>query len=117
MDTQTNTVTEVKNATASAVTQNGNSWTVTVTADRLPFPIMGGYELAEEIGNYDDLIGNHDLYQFTGLPAGMYTLSVDGTEVGTYSHTQLCAGVDLANVDGSGRIEFFGGTRPNSCAA
>lgn len=101
VDTQTNTVIEAKNATASAVTQNGNSWSVTVTADRLPFPIMGGYDIAEEIGNFDDLIGNHDLYQFINLPAGMYTLSVDGTEVGTYSHTQLCAGVDLANVEGS----------------
>ena len=101
VDTTTNTVTEAKNATASEVTQNGDSWSVTITADRLPFPIMGGYELAEEIGNFDDLIGMHDLYQFTGLGAGMYTLSVDGTEVGTYSHNQLCAGVDLANIDGS----------------
>ena len=50
VDTTTNTVTEAKNATASEVTRNGDSWSVTITADRLPFPIMGGYELAEEIG-------------------------------------------------------------------
>ncbi len=101
VDTQTNTVTDVKNATASEVTQNGKSWSVTITADRLPFPIVSGYGLAEEIGNFDDLIGMHDLYQFTGLPAGMYTLSVDGTDVGNYSHNQLCAGIDLANTEGS----------------
>lgn len=97
INTQTNTA-DAKNATVDAVVQNGNSWSFTYTADRLPFPIMKGIEVEPSLVEY---LTTHDLLQFVGLPNGSYTLTIDGTEVGTYSAQTLTRGLDLGNTEGS----------------
>lgn len=97
INTQTNTA-DAKNATVDAVVQNGNSWSFTYTADRLPFPIMKGIEVEPSLVEY---LTTHDLLQFVGLPNGNYTLSIDGEEVGTYSALTLTRGLDLGNTEGS----------------
>lgn len=101
VDASTNTVTEAKNAATSEVSRTGNTWTFTYSAGRLPFPLMKGYELGVQYSDFDTTLSVHDLLQFNGLPSGTYTLSIDGEEVGTYSHVELMRGIDVAAIDGS----------------
>jgi hypothetical protein len=42
---------------------------------------------------------NEEPLKVTGLAAGRYTLSIDGSAVGTYSEAELAQGVNLAVLD------------------
>lgn len=101
VDLEQNAVTDCKNATATAVTKVGNTWEFTYTADRLPFPIMGGFDIADKYSNFGNVMGIHDLLQFTGLKGSNYALKIDGTLVGNYTAAQLLRGLDLAAIEDS----------------
>ena len=74
-----------------------------ITFDRLdeslPMPVREDWKsVLPYVDNLKDL--NWYGLKVSGLEAGKYALEIDGKEVGTYSSTELAAGVNLGNLTG-----------------
>jgi lysophospholipase L1-like esterase len=72
------------------------AWTQTDRSLPMPIdmtdPVMA---LAVESSDFIDTL-NRQIVRVTGLPAGAYTLNVDGDEIATFSAAELAAGANLA---------------------
>jgi lysophospholipase L1-like esterase len=76
------------------------SWSQTDVALPMPFatdPRDAGLALAVRASDFVDALDREPL-TVRGLPAGRYTLSIDGDAVGAYSEGQLAAGINLAEL-------------------
>ena len=71
--------------------------TFTRTDNSLPLPVQADWvSLLPYVNQLNDL--NHYGIKVSGLEAGTYTLSIDGTAVGKFSDSQLAEGVNLGNL-------------------
>jgi len=61
----------------------------------LPFPVPNTAEAALKLVPFQDEL-NQELLKVTGLAPGMYTLAIDGQDIGRYDAAGLAAGVNLA---------------------
>ncbi|MGE9293616.1 MAG: SGNH/GDSL hydrolase family protein [Puniceicoccales bacterium] len=85
------------NATVTDLARKGDGVNFTVEENALPFPVPSDGEVAlEYIPFTEDL--NQELLTVTGLAQGSYTLNIDGNSVGTFTQTELAAGVNLATL-------------------
>ncbi len=64
-------------------------------AQSLPFPVSQDYEKALDLVDFTDSL-NKEIIAVAGLGAGDYRLAVDDTVLGSFSGSQLAAGVNLA---------------------
>lgn len=78
----------------------GGAVTWTQTDDALPMPIdMADPVMALAVKSSDFLESlNRQVVRVTGLPAGLHTLRIDGSEVATRSAADWAAGVNLATL-------------------
>jgi hypothetical protein len=68
------------------------------TDDALPLPVQKDWRpILPYLGQLTDL--NYYGLKVSSLRDGKYTLSIDGTEVGTYTAADLDAGVNLGNLE------------------
>jgi hypothetical protein len=85
----------------------GLAWTQLDEALPLPVDFEGAtVALAEAAGAGLEALGQQPL-QVTGLAPGRYQLQIDDQEVGTFSETELAAGVNLATLDTPMRGQAF----------
>jgi lysophospholipase L1-like esterase len=85
----------------------GLAWTQLDEALPLPVDFEGAtVALAEAAGAGLEALGQQPL-QVTGLAPGRYQLQIDDQEVGTFSETELAAGVNLATLNTPMRGQAF----------
>ena len=93
LDAQGNS-TRADGATIGEPQASGGNLSFTLTETALPFPTK------RASGNFRHVLFDDDLnvmrLAVEGLEPGRYTLSIDGTEVGTFTDEEWAAGVDLA---------------------
>lgn len=88
----------------SLVAKNGLSWTQLDDALPLPFAqwksMWGGGPTIPLVIQSSDITSalNEEPLVVTGLHNGVYALSIDGTEVGTYTNDQFAGGINLATL-------------------
>jgi lysophospholipase L1-like esterase len=95
MDAKANEVLEQKNAEVTDLVTTPAGLTFSSKEMALPFPLI---EDAKEVLNLVPFIErlNQQLLRIHNLPAGNHTLKINGSEVGTYSHSAFEKGVNLA---------------------
>jgi lysophospholipase L1-like esterase len=95
MDAKPNVVLEQKNAEVTDLVTTPAGLTFSSKEMALPFPLI---EDAKEVLNLVPFIErlNQQLLRIHNLPAGNHTLKINGSEVGTYSHSAFEKGVNLA---------------------
>jgi lysophospholipase L1-like esterase len=95
MDAKANVVLEQKNAEVTDLVMTPAGLTFSSKEMALPFPLI---EDAKEALNLVPFIErlNQQVLQIHNLPAGNHTLKINGSEVGTYSHSTFERGVNLA---------------------
>lgn len=95
IDAKSPRVLEQKNTEASnlAVTQSGVSFSNKEMA--LPFPLIEDAKVAYDLVPFVDHL-NQQVLQIRNLATGNYALKINGTDVGTYSWSDLEKGVNLA---------------------
>ena len=99
IDGQTGTVTETRNAAVNQLEQSENGLKWTELEGSLPLPIARSnatQALLEDLTDIEQQL-NQEVLRVTGLPAGRYTLSIDGDAVDTFSPEALAAGINLAD--------------------
>jgi len=98
IDAVTGAVTRAENtAVAELNTKDGLSWIETDQA--LPMPIEKDSRISFAIHSSDFMNALDDEpLRVKGLPAGSYTLNIDGGSVGTFTAAQLATGVNLAEL-------------------
>jgi predicted GH43/DUF377 family glycosyl hydrolase/lysophospholipase L1-like esterase len=99
LDARAGTVMVARNAVVNQLEQseNGLKWTEVEAA--LPLPLTRGnatQALIEDLTDIEQQL-NQEKLRVTGLPAGRYTLSIDGEPVDTFSPEALAAGINLAD--------------------
>jgi hypothetical protein len=95
MDAKANVVLEQKNAEVADLVTTPTGLTFSNWEMALPFPLI---EDAKEVLNLVPFMErlNQQVLQIHNLPAGNHTLKINGSEVGTYSHSAFEKGVNLA---------------------
>lgn len=95
MDAKPNVVLEQKNAEVTDLVTTPAGLTFSSKEMALPFPLI---EDAKEVLNLVPFMErlNQQVLQIHNLPAGNHTLKINGSEVGTYSHSAFEKGVNLA---------------------
>ena len=95
LDTKANVVLEQKNAEVSDLVTTPTGLTFSNKEMALPFPLI---EEAKEALNLVPFIErlNQQVLRIDNLHAGNHTLKINGSEVGTYSHSAFEEGVNLA---------------------
>ena len=99
LDARAGTVMEARNAAVSQLeeSENGLKWTEVEAALPLPLTRSNATQaLLEDLTDIEQQL-NQERLRVTGLPAGRYTLSIDGQPVDTFSPEVLAAGVNLAD--------------------
>jgi lysophospholipase L1-like esterase len=99
IDARAGTVTEARNASVNQLeqSQDGLKWTEIEGA--LPLPLTrsnASQALLEDLTDVEQQLDQETL-RVTGLPAGRYTLNIDGDAVDTFSPEALANGVNLAD--------------------
>ncbi|MCP5529322.1 MAG: SGNH/GDSL hydrolase family protein [Opitutaceae bacterium] len=84
-----------ENCAITAVTRTAQGVTFDCRENALPFPVPDELAtLADQLGFTDAF--NRELLVVPDLPAGRYTLAIDGTAITTASAAELAAGINLA---------------------
>jgi predicted GH43/DUF377 family glycosyl hydrolase/lysophospholipase L1-like esterase len=99
LDARAGTVMEARNVAVSQLeeSENGLKWTEVEAALPLPLTRSNATQaLLEDLTDIEQQL-NRERLRVTGLPAGRYTLSIDGEPVDTFSPEVLAAGVNLAD--------------------
>lgn len=79
---------------ASELSWSDDEVSFTFTADALPWVLPEEAQLGVDLTRLGNRLGREAL-EVHGLPAGRYTLSIDGVEVGTYNSAQLARHIEL----------------------
>jgi beta-1,2-mannosidase len=92
-------VSQAEFASVHDLERKGHSLQWTETEDALPLPVRLVRRTTQLLLRLTDLQQalNQEPLRITGLPAGNYTLSVDGHDVGTFAADDLVRGVNLAD--------------------
>lgn len=99
IDAAAGTVMATRNAAVTQLTQSENGWKWTEVEGSLPLPITRSnatQAMLEDLTEIEQQL-NREMLRVTGLPAGRYTLSIDGEVVDTFSPEALASGVNLAD--------------------
>lgn len=98
LDARAGTVMEARNASVSQLqSEDGLKWTEIEGALPLPLTRSNATQaLLEDLTDIEQQL-NREILRVTGLPAGRYTLSIDGEEIDTFSPEALANGVNLAD--------------------
>jgi lysophospholipase L1-like esterase len=84
-----------ENCTVSHVAHNPEGVSFRYASKSLPFPVVNGYQTAEELLGFTDKF-NREMISVAGLKPGTYSFTIDGVELGSYDATALAAGVNMA---------------------
>jgi len=97
-------------ATVSDLTATLTGISYTYLADALPmYAKAEGYVFSENYGVDITNTMNKEIIRVTGLADGDYTISMDGTAIGTFSAEELAAGVNIAILEKNpGQIQSKG---------
>lgn len=99
IDSRAGTVTQARNAAITQLEQSENGWKWTEIEGSLPLPITRSnatQAMLEDLTDIEQQL-DREMLRVTGLPAGRYTLSIDGDPVDTFSPEALEAGINLAD--------------------
>lgn len=99
IDARAGAVMEARNAAVTQLEQPENGLKWTELEGSLPLPITRSnatQALLEDLTDIEQQL-NREMLRVTGLPAGRYTLSIDGDPVDTFSPEALAAGINLAD--------------------
>ena len=99
IDARAGIVMAARNAAVTQLEQSENGWKWTEVEGSLPLPISRSnatQALLEDLTDIERQL-NREMLHVTGLPAGRYTLSIDGEAVDTFSPEALAAGINLAD--------------------
>ena len=99
IDARAASVVGVRNAAVSQLEQSDNGMKWTEMEGSLPLPITRSnatQALLEDLTDIEQQL-DQEVLRVTGLPAGRYTLSIDGDAIDTFSPEALAAGVNLAD--------------------
>ena len=89
-------VDEIKNAKISYLRRNNPDYIYfAIKADALPFPIHGNIAM-DWVPIQQEF--NQEVLKVKNLPTGTYKLTIEETEIGTFSSSQLQTGINLANL-------------------
>ncbi len=95
VDAKTKTILKVENATVQNVETTGAEVTFSLLANSLPIPVSPGYLAADPlVGLTPEL--NTELFSIANLEPGEWTLTIDTNNLGTFTATQLSAGINIA---------------------
>jgi beta-1,2-mannosidase len=99
IDARGGLITDVRNADVSHVEQTDGGWKWTELEDALPLPLSRSNASQALLLDLTDIERqlNQETLRVTGLPAGRYTLTIDGDPVDTFSPDILEGGVNLAD--------------------
>jgi lysophospholipase L1-like esterase len=99
VDAHAGTVTQARNASLSRVEQTDGALKWTEFEDALPLPLTRSNATTALLLDLTDIVQklNQETLRVTGLPAGRYTLSIDGEVVDTFSPEALENGINLAD--------------------
>ena len=95
MDAKSPKVLEQKNTEVSNLVATPAGLSFSNKEMALPFPLIEDAKAAYELVPFVDRL-NQQVLQIQNLAAGNYTLKINGTDVGTYSQSDLEKGVNLA---------------------
>jgi lysophospholipase L1-like esterase len=95
MDAKPNVVLEQKNAEVTDLVTTPAGLTFSSKEMALPFPLIEDAKEALNLVPFTERL-NQQVLQIHNLPAGNHTLKINGSEVGTYSHSAFEKGVNLA---------------------
>lgn len=98
LDAAAGKVAEARNTTVTGLQKNGAGWAWTQLDDALPMPLSiedPVIKLAVESSDFVAAFNQQPLV-VAGLASGNYDLRIDGQLAGTFSGSQLAAGVNLA---------------------
>lgn len=97
-------------ATVSNLTVSSTGVDYTYLAEALPmYAKADGYVYAEGYGVDITNTMNKEIIKVTGLADGNYTISMDGTDIGTFSADRLAEGVNIATLENNpGQIQAKG---------
>jgi len=84
--------------TVSELTTTDDGITFQWQANSLPWVVPEEAQLGAELTKLGHRL-SHEALEVHGLPAGRYTLSIDGAEVGTYTNVQLERHIELQSND------------------
>jgi predicted GH43/DUF377 family glycosyl hydrolase len=92
-------VVDEQNATADQVNRDNGALRWTETENALPLAFIRDNETQALLLDVSDIQQqlNQEPLRVTGLDAGTYNLSIDGTSVGAFSEHQLDSGINLAD--------------------
>jgi beta-1,2-mannosidase len=99
IDARGGLITDVRNADVGHVEQTDGGWKWTELEDALPLPLSRSNASQALLLDLTDIERqlNQETLRVTGLPAGRYTLTIDGDPVDTFSPDILEGGVNLAD--------------------
>ncbi len=86
---------DTENAKVENIKVDGKNISFDVTENALPYPVESKAALALRMIPFTDDL-NCEMLIVSGLNTGKYSLSIDGTDVGTYDSAELNSGVNLA---------------------
>jgi hypothetical protein len=95
IDAKSPKVLEQTNTEASNLTATPSSLSFSNKEFALPFPLIDDAKAAYDLVPFVDRF-NQQVLQIRNLAVGNYTLQINGTDVGTYSQSDLEKGVNLA---------------------
>ncbi len=97
-------------ATVSNLNASSNGVSYSYLADALPmYAKADGYVFTEGFGVDITNTMNKEIIKVTGLDAGTYTITMDGTVVGRFTADELAAGVNIAILENNpGQIQSKG---------
>ncbi len=99
VDAHAGTVTQARNASLSQVQEADGALKWIEFEDALPLPLTRSNATTALLLDLTDIVQklNQETLRVTGLPAGRYTLSIDGEVVDTFSPEALENGINLAD--------------------
>ncbi|HWG20529.1 MAG TPA: GDSL-type esterase/lipase family protein [Terracidiphilus sp.] len=98
IDAQTASVLKAENAAVDHVEHDGEALRWSETENALPLPLLREHAVTAVLLQLTDIEQalNQEPLRVTGLAPGLYALSIDGREVGTFAADALDNGINLA---------------------
>ncbi|HEY2467077.1 MAG TPA: GDSL-type esterase/lipase family protein [Terracidiphilus sp.] len=99
IDARAETVSGARNAAVNQLERSENGLKWTEVEGSLPLPIAHSNAMQAMLEDLTDIEQqlNREMLRVTGLPAGRYSLSIDGDAIDTFSPEALAAGINLAD--------------------
>ncbi len=89
---------DAQNATVSGITATTNGVSYKYLAYALPMPANADYQKGNALVGVDLTSLNREIIRVEGLASGNYAIKIDGVKLGTFTASQLAAGVNIAEI-------------------